>query len=200
MPQKKTPSKTRLLIVNSVAVMAYGACALQWLLALLPYGPLLVRSDFYKTYVEPQESHSIVVPAHSNTGGGSWIFIAIAVLLVVGIFIFVAWILFQAPKAIGETGHKITTHTAEAIMPVMTHHVQLTEKKQRSLTAWAIVCIKLLLVIAPFMLTLFSPSSQFVRHELLNLSALILALWTLLLFGLEYILARLLRVTVSRLW
>ena len=187
-----------------LAVFAYISCVLLWLVALLPYGPGIIESDSFETFVPSETSQPVVVPAEPTQAFlPQWLLFVIVAALVAGMLVAVVISLKSAPKAIGQTGQKFTHHAAEAIIPVITHHRPLPAKKRKLLTARIIFYLKMAIIIIPLIVAVLAPTPDISEHftrELLLVVVGVLAGWSLFLFCLQLIGARLFRVSYDTLW
>ena len=150
----------RLFLVNTIAVLAYVSCMMQWLLAVLPFAPGIVRSDVFKTYVS-DPSRQAPQPASITTDTPeifSGLFVVIAVVLVVGVIVAAVVAISRTPAAVGKTGAKLTHSAARVVLPVITHHQKITPKKRRLLTARIVFDVKLTLVVLPLLLAFLQPA------------------------------------------
>lgn len=194
--------KVKTWLLQTLAVLAYLTIVLQWLIVFMPYIPSLAQTDVFDSFVpdstpqtQPDETQVDNMP--------QW-----AVFLIVGsilgvMIVVAAMSLRRAPKAIGEVGHMVTHKAAEAIVPVVTHHHPITPRKRKVITTEVVFGLKALIVCAPVVFVLVAPfpegPSQLTRDVVLIVAAG-LAAWTLLLFGIQLSLARLLHISTEKLW
>ncbi len=196
--------RLKLFIVQALAVLAYLACAVLWVLMLLPYGPSLLESDAYKTFVTHSDSQPIPAPqpVALPPAGQGIVFVA-AILLVIGVIAVTVMSFRRAPRMIGHVGQQLTRRTAEMIVPMITHHHKIPAKKRRLLTARIIIYIKLLIVIVPVLVVLFAPMPPLppqLTRELLQFIAGLIAGWAILLFGSQLMLSKAFHIPPEQLW
>lgn len=194
----------RLFLVNTIAVLAYLSIIVQWLLAVLPFVPGLIRSDLFKTYLSNHDSPAQQSPSAEAVIPEifSVLFIIIAIFLAVGVLVAGIIAISRIPAVVGKSGAKLTHSATEAVLPVITHHKKITAKNRRLLTARIVFDIKLALVVIPLLLALISPvdALQTMPRDVFIFIAAILAAWSLILFCLQIVVARILRVDLSRIW
>lgn len=191
--------------LQTFAVFAYITCVLLWLVVLLPFGPMIVKSDVFEAFVPATHNVSVeeAAPTEPHPIAQVALFAAVAgIVLVMIIFTFIS--LRKAPRAIGQAGQKVTRSAAETVVttvPALTHH-QISAQKRKKLTVRVVFYIKLAVISIPLIVVVCAPipdSFQLTR-ELLLVIVGILAGWALLLFSLQLIFARMLRVPYDKLW
>lgn len=175
----------KLLVVHILAVLAYLALLFEWTMLALPYIAGAIKSDAYKSILA-DHPRPVVEPASQALP--EWAVLVIAGVLLIGTLAAVAISLYRAPKAIVETGEKITRQAAEAIMPVVTRRHHIPAMKQAVLTARLVFYIKLTLLIIPMIVALFVPlpDQSKLTREILLIVVGSSGAWALLLFGLQH--------------
>lgn len=189
----------KLLVVHILAVLAYLALLFEWTMLALPYIAGAIKSDTYKSILADHPRPTVEPAAQALP---EWAVLVIVGVLLIGALAAVAMSLSRAPKAIVETGEKITRQAAEAIIPVVTRRHHVPEKKRAVLTARLVFYIKLALLIIPILVALFVPlpdQSKLTREMLLIVVGLS-AVWALLLFGLQHLARRMFRISPSKRW
>lgn len=125
----------------------------------------------------------------------------VAIAITATVVLVSAIILIRLPLAIAKTGKKTVQSTAEALIPVITHHQKLPEKKKKILTFELVKLIKFSACILPIGILLVATQimdSQ-ISNELLVFIGALLALGSMLWFSLEYICARLFKTQIDSL-
>lgn len=186
------PSK-RQLIVNTLGTFGYMSLILQWLWVSVLFLPSLFENSTVKNFLIPPSNapEAPVIEFHSPP----LLAIILAVIVTTAVLIITVMVLIRLPATISETGKKATLKSAEAIIPVLTHHRTLPAHKKRQLTIQTIRLIKFVFTLLPFLLlllTAYVPTS--LPDEIVMLVGAFLALGTLLWFSLEYTVARILKV------
>jgi hypothetical protein len=159
------------LTANTLLGVAYFALVLDWLWLALVALPRLIETgklDFLTTPPTPQPE--IVHPDVVASSPLMWLVVGIATL---GILIMTVVVLIRIPRAVVQTGQKVITETAEAVLPVFTHHKQIPAKKKRLLSRRLMLVIQMLLSTLPLVVCLFLPA----YHELTREIIITIALW-----------------------
>lgn len=186
-------------------VCAYVACVLLWLVVLLPFGPSIVESDVFEAFV-PSTHEQAVEPTTVSQPNPvvQVVLFAVVAALVIAMIIFTIISLRKAPRAIGQTGQKMTHRAAEtvvAVVPALTHR-HMSSRVRKKLTTRIVFYIKLAIICVPLLVAVCTPmpDSFQLTKELQLVVVAVLASWALLLFSLQLIFARLLHVSYDTLW
>lgn len=186
--------------------MAYVSCIFQWLLSAMAYGPLIVESDLFKTYVgtgRPLNPVAVSVPAPGTAIPEpiAWLLVGALVIFALIGFVLTVLALYRMPRTVGQGGAKLTRAAAEYVVPVITGRATLKPARRRKLAVRVRWCVKFGLVILPLLLALFSPASElFANRDVYVLVAAAFALWSAFLVALQALAARVLRVASNRVW
>lgn len=191
------------LVLKTLAVLGYASCIFQWMLATVPYLPSLLKSDVFHTDVTSDIPRVMPQPSPIATPSllPDWLIVALAVIIAVAMVVFAVISIASLPKMIGTTGQKVTHRAAEHITPIIVHHQKVSPKKRRMLTARVVFDLKLAATTIPVIVVLVGPrTNALIPHDALLLLSALAAGWTLLLFCSQVIVARALRIDLSRLW
>lgn len=192
-----TVSKSKKRLVSFFGAIGYFSLIVQWLWSAIIFLPLLLRSDVKKFFLPDQTVHHTQSVASLGGPAILWTIIGIVVtVVVVGIS---AVVLVRLPFKIAQSGEKITHQTADAVLPVITHHQQLAPARRKRLTAQLIKYIKFAACLLPMLLLagIFFVDSPLPR-DIVVIVGCILTIGSLVWFSLEYLLARWLKVPAER--
>lgn len=198
MTQKKTHTAR---LANTFGGFGYLSLCFQWLWVGAALLPSLLENESIRTFLIPDPGQPAITsqPLESTF---SPILLLLSVIITVVVVLVSAIILIRLPVAIAKTGKKTVQSTAEAIIPVVTHHHKLPAKKRRVLTAKIVKYIKFTLCILPILLLLIfiSLATGQISNELLIFIEAILTIGSLLWFSLQYLTARLQKVATENLF
>ena len=187
------PSAWRRRLVTAFGTLGYLFCIFQWLWSMVLFVPPLLHSEA-KTILLPPPSAQSSAP-NFDFSGPSLLMTGIGIVVTLIVIIITLIILVRLPIGIAKTGHKVAESTAQAVLPIVTHHKKIPEKRRRLLTVRLIKVMKLLLVLVPALLLL---GTLFVdvplSNDLVFMVGGFLAIGSLVWFSLEYVIARWLEV------
>lgn len=193
MARKKTANAS---LANAFGTLAYCSVVLQWLWAFLVTGyPLMMDSSYWTEPAvidTPPEPIALGMPDPIIA-----VITAIAVLAVLGVSVYMVAAL---PKRIGKTGQAVTQKAASAIVPIITEHRKISEKKQRKLTVRTALAIKLTLIMIPLVTPYLIPGLTSIAPDVLAVLGLLGVATSLLLFGIQYLVAHVMRIPPTQLW
>lgn len=192
----RTPSR-RLIAVNILGALGYLSLLIEWAwVALVFVYPLAEKGQF--SWFMPSSPVSPIPPPAP---------IEMTPLTVVAVSIIVAlclvatiYALVKLPGSIGRTGARVTHMSAKAIIPRLTGHKKIPRSRLRRLSFRVIVAIKLLLIIIPLLITLFIPEISVLPRDVIWVIMVFLMCWPLFYFGLQTVLARLLKLDPALVW
>src|SRR5690606_35162026 len=111
-----------------------------------------------------------------------------SVIFAVGIIVYA---IATVPRAIGRSGQKITRASATAVLPHFSQHRQMSKKQQRRLLEYITWSVKVILVLLPILLLVIPPSYGLgLSHTVVAITGVVFGMISLLLFLLQYLLAR----------
>lgn len=165
--------------------VAYIAAVLNWLWLMIAGLPRLIESGKIDLLTAaPQPTPEIV---HTDAWASSpliWLVVGVATL---GILIMTVVVLIRLPRTIVETGQKVVDQTAEAILPALTHHKPLPEKKKKLLSRRLVLLIQLSLSLIPLLVCLFLPSYHELTRQIIVTLAAFLCLVSMVGFVLSWL-------------
>ncbi len=201
---KNSANKFKKHIVALFGALAYLMCSLQWLFAVAIYANPIKDLLSSNTPVKEPVIQAPTVPVEVT---GSVPLTVLAAIVTVGIIALSIYVFIRIPKTIATTGRKVVHEVAEQTVPIVlrVQHVQKSEqspKKVRSIKYRLVVVVKALLIVIPVILVL---CSQFMDKQALDFTvamyvSLAFAGLTILLFIVQFALARILRVPRNNVW
>lgn len=185
----------RLFVVNFFGTLFYLSCLLQWMWATLPYMPGIVR--LAEMLQGPKDAPApIQEVAASEPPSLLLLFIAVvATTIIIGLTLYV---LIKFPVTVAKSAQKMTQNASARIVPIVTHHARLPEKKRRRLTARIVVYLKLIICVLPVILcacTYFFETE--LGYGITMAIAAVLGLGSFLLLTAQLLIARWLKVKSS---
>ena len=188
------------IVANIFGGLGYISCVLQWLWSFILFLPAIIGSGAIEALLPKTHTvqPTIVEPVPSTPSPFITIIAVIITIVVIGVTIFA---LVKLPLAVAKTGKKVTHEAAEFALPIIARHKALPEKKRRILTARLIRLIKLKLIVIPVIALFFVPQNDLpLPFDAILFVGAILAVGSLVWFGAQLILARLLHSPADRLW
>lgn len=186
--------------LNILGFLGYFSCLLQWALLLLPFLPGMLDSGVFRTFM-PSGPSETVVSAPSPPVLPNWLVFIVVAAIVLAVVAATVMALARLPRAIGQAGQSFTRTAAEHVIPLVTHHATLPEKKRRALTARIVFNIKLAVLALPLIIALVVPlPDASISRQLLLVVVALAAGWSLLLFCVQAACARMFKVSLDRLW
>lgn len=184
-------------VANGIGTLGYISVLFQWVwtLLILCY-PLLIADHSILLPDQPRQSAQPVSDAITT----SPIVITVAIMATLFVLVLTVVVLIRLPKAIGQRGASITHNTAGAIMPIVSKHLQLPEKKQRELSYKVIVFIKICIVLLPLLALVYIPDAVPVDGSIVWIIAIFCAIWSIICFGLQQLIVKLFKVPIDKLW
>ena len=183
------------MLANGFGAVGYFAATLEWLWAILVIGypfltqARLVRPDPEASAEIPQ--FAISLPTELSIG------ITIVVTIVMALITVACLILM--PKALSSGTKKVTQTAADSLIPVVTQHQPISKKRRRILTIKTRLLLKALLVLLPFFAIHLAPHNSPLPYTVVSTIAWFTLIATAACFGLQYMVARLLKLDFSRL-
>lgn len=164
----------RRITAAAFLTIGYVACLLQWLWLVIVGLPRLVESGALDVLTKTPEAKPTVVQTGAGDSPLLWAVVGIATL---GILIMTVVVLIRLPRSIVHGGEKLVGHTAEVMLPVMTHHKPLPPKKRAALSRRVMFTIQICLSVLPFICCLFLPAyHELTRAVIVSIAALFAAL------------------------
>lgn len=202
MTKSKKQSSFKLSFVNFFGALGYMSVILQWLWVVVLYGPALMDTPLKQLFL-PSENKPLLTPmSHDVATAPSPFTIALAIGITIIVLAVTAYIIIKAPSAVGKTGSKVTHSAAKAVIPVITKHKPIKKETRRKLTIRITILSKILLVIIPLVsiLPVQFLSDLPVSFDIILIITTANAFLSLILFGLQYVAARIFRVQLTTVW
>ena len=157
--------------------LAYTSLVLQWLWMLTIGLPPLIRSGALDSFVTSP------VPNGTGTTTVAPIEMSPLVLLFVGVttllvLILTVVVIIKTPRAIVNSGEKVVTQAANAVVPVVTHHHKLPEVKRRAVSRRVALALRLFATFVPAVVCLVLPSLDELTKQIIMTVALWLAIFS----------------------
>lgn len=200
---KATAAPTATLRLTMIfGALGYMSVLMQWLwLAVTVIFPFLITSGL-STYFLPSEQQRIqqAQPAIDMSLPAP-LEIALVVAAVVFTLGVTMYALIAVPRTIGRAGKTLTQQSAAAAIPRLTHHRAISVTRRKALTEYITWAIKLIFVGLP-LLALFIPTAASVglSHIVVMYCGLFFGGWSLLMFSIQYCIAKLGRIDPHRVW
>jgi hypothetical protein len=126
--------------------------------------------------------------------------VVIVIALTIFIFALTLYALWKLPSAVGRGGARVTRQTADALLPVITHHRKKSAKERRRLSYKLVVYIKWSLVIAPLAALIWASSVDALEPQIIWTVAGFCALCSAAYFGIQQLLVGLWKVPSDKTW
>lgn len=138
-------------------VFSYIFTVLEWLWFTILLIPVLKATGILKLFLPNGEQQAVPVAPHETASPMLLIFAAAitAVMILISIIA-----LLRLPKTIAKTGDTVSHTVSEVIVPVITHHKKVPQKKYRLLTDRVMFYVRLGLIIVPLVGILLCPPSK----------------------------------------
>lgn len=200
--KKKTKIDWREIIANVFGMFGYFNVVLQWLFLLIFSLPLIQSLHFAPS--KPPETPVIILVQPEVPHDPSiltYIFSACIVIAMIGLSLYV---LLRIPISIVRSSHRIVDEGAEAITPIVVRavHTKNPKKSARNIKPYISLALKLFMSLTPLALL-------YILHAQLDFNGIstftvyliggILAGISFILFGLQYLIARLGAIRIDRL-
>lgn len=189
-------------ISNLFGAFGYLSCSLQWLWAVLLYFSLI---NALFLFVKSNDAVEVVDRAQVIASPSSDISVLIfSAIIIVVMLVLTIYVIIRIPSTIVKTSKKVVNETAEGLTPLLlkVQHKKDTKKRHLKLSSRLIFVIKATLIIAPLILSLLSRllSQQMVDYFVAVVISLWLAGFSIVLFCLQYLLAKLFAIRMRDLW
>lgn len=187
------------LTANIFGVLGYAGVILEWIWLAAIFLPLLLHSEAIKWTIPEKTAHETMqYPGLSLPP--TWLF-AISAVVTIAMIALTIYIILKVPSSALKTTSKAAHHTADQLVPVVTHHKKISKKKERLISARIFFYLKLVATSLPVLLCFFvllTPKLD-ISFSLILLVTATASLLALVGFGLQVALAKLLNVPFDRL-
>lgn len=192
------PYSLKPLLLNTLGALAYLFCLLQWLWTVALFLPLILKSDFMQQFVQPTVAPTPVVSQPAELSVAGIIFVAAVAVVMILLTIY---IIIKIPAVVGKTGSKLTHQATAVALPLVTKHKKLPKKRRLQLTARLLFITKIIFCLIPFGILFFADSqTDGITREIALTIGAVTALFSLGLFSLQAIGAKLLHVDYRTTW
>ena len=186
---------------NFFGALGYFACLMQWFWAVMLYSSILKSAI---VYFSPNTNEVVTKADAVVSSGPNMLSVIFAVIVTIFVLILTIYVLIKMPSTIIKTSKKAVSEAAEGVAPIVlkVQHKKDTKKNHIKLTAQIIVVIKIILIIVPTCLTF---ASQLLKTQIFGFYIAIfvgvwLAVFTVVFFILQYVIAKAFAVNVKDLW
>jgi len=200
---KKSKTNFKKGFANFFGAIGYFFVALQWAWSAMLYSGLLVSfAQYIKPNVTQQSAPVIhVVATGQTTSSFLTIFVAIVVIIV---FILTIYVFVKMPSTTANVTKKIVHQTAEYTTPLVlsVQHQTDTKVNHSKIKQKLIIVMKVAMVIIPLILAACSVylETQKIDYYVAVFASLWLASFSVVLFGIQYLIARFFSLRLRDLW
>lgn len=199
---KKIKTALTINIVNLFGGLGYISCAVQWLWGVLLYSNVI--QTYIRSVTPVVEKPVIEAPTIVIDGAAETLFLILGTILSIAVIVLFIYLAIKTPTTIVKTATKVVENAAESVVPTILR----IEKKADTPTnrKHVVVNVKLLIkcifVVVPFIGSLISLSTHdpVFSATVVLYSSSILLLFTTVLFAIQYVLAKALKVDSKKLW
>ena len=191
MDTSKKP-KFKLKFTNFFGGLGYLGCAAQWLWVVLLYFSYIQRFISLVTPVANVKIVEVVPVIAQPVNPLMFVVGSIILITMIAITIFV---IVKMPSTIAKTGQKIVHKSTESVIPIILNiqNKKETKRNKLKLSFGLILIFKTLLIIIP---VIFTYTSQFIKDSTFDFYiamyvSIFLLTISILLFGIQYLLAKL---------
>jgi len=198
-------SKTniRLKIVNFFGSVGYLACVFQWLWAILLYFSLI--EGYAKSITPASEVHNTSpVSSPINISSPDILQVLVVLAITVVMVAITIYIIIKMPSIVSNTSRKIVHQAADNIAPVVMQAQKkpFSKRNQQKLSSKIIIFLKVLLVFAPVIASIFSKllDKQIMEFYLVMIVTFWLASFSIVFFSAQYLFSWLFKVRNQDVW
>lgn len=190
-------------LANFFGGVAYIVLILQWLLVVLAYFYWIQTLPFFPQQgSEPTPSTPPPITPPQEDGFGAPIILGAVItvaMIVLSIYAFI-----KLPSMVVKSSKKIVHSTAEWTAPAALHaqHKKDTKKNRKKITPKIVIILKIIVTAIAFGLiccSQFLPEQKLAFNVIFTSGAWLAGL-TVAFFGLQYLVAKLLRIEANQLW
>lgn len=205
-PKTSTANPTAsLAALRGVAIfgaLGYMSVLMQWLWMGVTIIFPLISSSGMSTYFLPSEQQQAqqAIPAAEIAMPG-WLQITLVVAAVLFTIAVTIYAIVAVPRTVGRIGKTVVQRSAKVAIPHLTHHRPVTAARRKTLVERITWSIKLVFVFIPLIALLVpTPPSVGLEHRIVLACGLFFGSWSLLMFGIQYVIARAGRVDPRQVW
>lgn len=193
----KKKRQTPATAANVFGTLGYLSVLLQWTwtLLLLCYPLITADHSFFlpDTPTEPFHPTNTAVTSSPIT---AVIAIAVTAFILVATVIVIA----RLPKQIGKRGAQITHQTADSLIPIVTKHKPLPQKKRRALSYRIILIAKATAILLPIVGLIWTESPYPLTDAIVWTIGIYCAAWSVAYFAVQQAIGLLGKIDTRQLW
>lgn len=193
----KKKRQTPATAANVFGTLGYLSVLLQWTwtLLLLCYPLITADHSFFlpDTPTEPFHPTNTAVTSSPIT---AVIAIAVTAFILVATVIVIA----RLPKQIGKRGAQITHQTADSLIPIVTKHKPLPQKKRRALSYRIILIAKATAILLPIVGLIWTESPYPLTDAIVWTIGIYCAAWSVAYFAVQQVIGLLGKIDTRQLW
>jgi hypothetical protein len=193
----KNKRQTSATVANVFGTLGYLSVLLQWtwVLLLLCY-PLLTAEHSFLLPNAPTEPFHPTNDAVTSSPITAIVAIAVTAFVLVMTVIVIA----RLPKQIGKRGAKLTHQTADTIIPIVTKHKPLPQKKRRVLSYRIILVAKIVFIILPVIGLIWVRPPYPLTGAVVWAIGLYCACWSIVYFAIQQAIGFFAKIDTRQLW
>lgn len=193
----KTKRRTSITAANVFGTLGYFSVLLQWTWALLLLCyPLLTADHSFLLPDAPAEPFHPTNDAVTSSPVTAVVAIAVTVFVLVTTVIVIA----RLPKQIGKRGAQLTHQTAETLIPIVTKHKPLPQKKRRVLSYRIILIAKIVFIILPIIGLIWVGAPYPLTDAIVWAIGIYCACWSIIYFAIQQAIALFAKIDTRQLW
>lgn len=193
----KNKRQTPATAANVFGTLGYLSVLLQWTwtLLLLCYPLIMADHSFFlpDTPTEPFHPTNTAVTSSPIT---AVIAIAVTAFILVATVIVIA----RLPKQIGKRGAQITHQTADSLIPIVTKHKPLPQKKRRALSYRIVLIAKTIAILLPIVGLIWTESPYPLTDAIVWTIGIYCATWSVAYFAVQQAIGLLGKIDTRQLW
>ncbi len=186
----------KLTAANILGTLGYISLVINWAwAALVIVYPMIERGDFKLLLPTAPATPPPIEPLPINP-----LTISVMAIIVVVSIATAIYAIIKLPSMIGKTGARVTRVGAHAIIPTLTQHKPVSKRRRLMLTFRIIESMKFIGSLLPLLFVVCLPTTLTLSRDLVVIVAVVLTLWPIGYFGLQFLIVRLFKLDTSRVW
>lgn len=187
-------------IVNTLGSLGYVSLIIQWVWMIIILGmPIMVSDGFRDLFLPNRTSTPVPTASISIPEPIAILFLILAVIFTIGVSIYV---IVAVPRAVGRTGNTVTKTSAQVIIPKITHHKKISEKREKTLVERITWSMKIGATAIPVPALMVPPPSDLISlpQDVVTGVGLFCASLTVLWFGAQFVLSKFFSLRPQDIW
>lgn len=191
-------SSKRLMAANIFGTLGYASAIFQWVwsLLLLSY-PLITENP---SFFLPANNQSHAPQPVELDPALTPLITVVAVIATVFILALTIVAIIRLPKSIGSHASTLSKSTAKAVIPAITRKRKISKKERQRLSYKIILVLKLCIIVVPLLLLVFIKKVTELPVEAVWIIGVFSAACSIVYFTLQYAIARIGKLSGSKLW